>query len=144
MTAARLLVAVGALLLLLHTSCCGGPGVAAAAAAAAPAASASPPPQQHLLLLPTAVASVNVTGAASPFPHYWKRSFGSGHALLGTRVDWRAHLQRARDELGLAGVRFHGVLDDDMSVTPDGEHYFFYNVVVFDWSARVQNKKLKL
>ena len=115
---AHILMAAAPSLLVIISSC-----------SAAAAAAATQQPRQ----LPTAVASVNVTGAASPFPHYWKRCFGSGHALLGTRVDWRAHLQRARDELGLAGVRFHGVLDDDMSVTPDGRSYYFYNVdVVFD------------
>lgn len=25
-------------------------------------------------------------------PHYWSRCVGSGHALLGTRNDWRQHL----------------------------------------------------
>lgn len=53
---------------------------------------------------------------------------------MGTRSDWREHLQRARNELGLAGLRMHGVLDDDMSVTPDGQNYYWYNVdQVYDY-----------
>ena len=29
-------------------------------------------------------------GGATPFPPYWKRSFGSGHAALTLRADWQA------------------------------------------------------
>ena len=70
---------------------------------------------------PSAVSvSIDVTGATTAFPHNWERSFGSGHALLATRADWQQHLQICVDKIGLRGVRMHGVLDDDMSVTPDG------------------------
>jgi len=44
-----------------------------------------------------------------PFAHYWKRSFGSGHAALSLRPDWQDHLKRAVEDLGLGGVRYHGV-----------------------------------
>ena len=61
--------------------------------------------------------AVDLTAAsARPFPHYWKRSFGSGHAALVMRDDWRAHLALAATELGMSGVRYHGLLDDDMEV----------------------------
>ena len=35
--------------------------------------------------------TVDLTKPASftPFEHYWKRSFGSGHAALTLRDDWR-------------------------------------------------------
>ena len=56
--------------------------------------------------------------ASTPFPHYWKRSFGSGHAKLTLRKDWRDHLVRAVTDLGLTGVRHHGLLDDDMAAVP--------------------------
>jgi xylan 1,4-beta-xylosidase len=49
-----------------------------------------------------------------PFAHYWKRSFGSGHAALSLRPDWQSHLKQAVDDLGVGGVRFHGIFDDDM------------------------------
>lgn len=32
--------------------------------------------------------------AATPFPHYWKTTFGSGHARLSLRDDWQAHLKK--------------------------------------------------
>ena len=79
----------------------------------------------------------SVSGAA-PFPHYWKRCFGSGHALLGTRVDWREHLQRARTELGVESIRFHGIFDDDMSVMSDDGSYNWYNVdLVYDYMLSI-------
>jgi xylan 1,4-beta-xylosidase len=53
-------------------------------------------------------------GSAAAFPPYWKRSFGSGHAKLTLRDDWRAHFKLAVDELGMRGVRHHGMFDDDM------------------------------
>ena len=49
--------------------------------------------------LPTASAVVDLRpSGTSPFAHFWKY-FGSGHALLGTRVDWRAQLKLAVDEV---------------------------------------------
>ena len=58
----------------------------------------------------------------TPFKHYWKRSFGSGHAALTLRADWRTHLADAVADLGLAGVRYHGIFDDDMGpVVPSRE-----------------------
>jgi hypothetical protein len=37
-------------------------------------------------------ATVSLAAAPLPLPHYWKESVGSGHALLGTRADWQAHM----------------------------------------------------
>ena len=59
---------------------------------------------------------VSVGMGATSFQHIWKRSVGSGHALLGTRADWQRHLQMVRNDLGFEGVRMHGLLDDDMSI----------------------------
>ena len=39
---------------------------------------------------------------------------GSGHAALTVREDWQTHLKQAVRDLGLAGVRYHGIFDDDM------------------------------
>ena len=83
---------------------------------------------------PTVSVSVDAAGGAEPFPHNWQRSFGSGHALLATRADWQAQLKRAVAEIGLRGVRMHGLLDDDMSVMLDAHTYSWYNVdKVFDF-----------
>jgi hypothetical protein len=41
-------------------------------------------------------ASVHADLAAplAPFPHTWKRSFGSGHAALGVRADYLRQLEQ--------------------------------------------------
>ena len=86
------------------------------------------------LIAPSINVTLDVSGATETFPHNWERAFGSGHALLATRADWQQHLQKCVAEIGLHGVRMHGVLDDDMSVTPDGTTYHWYNVDrVFDF-----------
>ena len=55
--------------------------------------------------------------ATSPFDNvFWKRSFGSGHAKLTNRADWQSHLAQAVTDLGLLGVRYHGLFNDDMGV----------------------------
>ena len=59
---------------------------------------------------------VDTTAPRTPFEHVWKRSFGSGHAKLTNRPDWQAHLAQAVTDLGLTGVRYHGLFDDDMGV----------------------------
>lgn len=80
----------------------------------------------------TAVVDVVVAlgEPAIPLRHeLWQSSVGSGHAQLGTRVDWRIHLAKAVKELGLHGIRMHGWLDDDMSVAPTATPPFhWYNV----------------
>ena len=99
--------------------------LASAAAAPSPAMASK---------LPAVSVTVNGNSATRPFPHNWERCFGSGHALLATRADWQAQLQRSVAEIGLRGVRMHGLLDDDMSVTADGHTFAWYNVDrVFDF-----------
>lgn len=79
---------------------------------------------------PTVVnVTVDATGAsAEPFTHNWKKCWGSGHAKLTLRQDWRLHLRQARDELGLQGVRYHGLFDDDMGVVTAPRTYNFTKV----------------
>ena len=67
------------------------------------------------------------TSSGTTFDHRWKLSFGSGHASLTLRSDWREHLRQAVTDLGLSGVRYHGLFDDDMGViTAPG---------VYNWSS---------
>jgi hypothetical protein len=44
------------------------------------------------------------------------RTFGSSHASTALTTDWQAQLKKVHDDLGTEFVRFHGLLDDDMSV----------------------------
>lgn len=70
----------------------------------------------------------------SEWNHYWERCVGSGHGLLGLRSDWQKHLKIVHDSLGFKYVRFHGILDDDMSVVLDDSTYSFFNIdTVYDY-----------
>ncbi len=44
------------------------------------------------------------------------KCFGSSHASTALRADWQAQLTKVHNDLGTEYVRFHGLLDDDMSV----------------------------
>jgi len=48
------------------------------------------------------------------------RCFGSSHAATAMRADWQRELTQVQKDLGVEYVRFHGLLDDDMSVVIPG------------------------
>ncbi len=69
---------------------------------------------------------------------YWTKCVGSCHAATALREDWRGQLRTCREEFGFEYVRFHGLLDDDMSVClkrDDGSlEYSFFNIdSIFDF-----------
>jgi xylan 1,4-beta-xylosidase len=65
-------------------------------------------------------ATYTIGDATTSFPHHWEECVGSGHASLTLRADWRAHLTRARKDLGVKRTRFHGLFDDDFSMSLGG------------------------
>ncbi|HUX49932.1 MAG TPA: beta-xylosidase [Spirochaetia bacterium] len=76
---------------------------------------------------------------------YWTKCVGSCHAATALRQDWRAQLKKCREELGFEYVRFHGLLNDDMSVCVRGEsgsfEYSFFNVdSIFDFLLSIGMK----
>ena len=77
--------------------------------------------------------SIDATAKPSPFEHRWKRSFGSGHSSLTLRPDWRSHYQRAVKELGLGGVRYHGLFDDDMGPVVPAPGRYNFSLVDSTW-----------
>ena len=42
--------------------------------------------------------------------------FGSGHAVLALRDDYREDLKDVHDQVGMRYVRFHGIFDDEVGV----------------------------
>jgi len=73
-------------------------------------------------------ATLDFTQSGASFRRGFNGCVGSGHALLGLRSDWRQHLTAAHSDLGFQYIRFHGILDDDMSVVrDDGSGYSFFN-----------------
>lgn len=76
---------------------------------------------------------------------YWTKCVGSCHAATALREDWRRQLKICRDEFGFEYVRFHGLLDDDMSaclIRDDGSlEYSFFNIdSIFDYLLEIGMK----
>jgi len=76
---------------------------------------------------------------------YWKKCVGSCHAATALREDWRKQLRKCREELGFEYVRFHGILNDDMSICMrryDGIlEYSFFNIdSIFDFLLEIGMK----
>lgn len=89
--------------------------------------------------------SVALKSRGTPFAHYWEHCVGSCHAIMGTRQDWREQLKKSHSELGFQFVRFHGLLNDEMSVVNkdrDGNlSYSFFNIdSVFDFLISIGMK----
>lgn len=71
-------------------------------------------------------------GPRTPLPHVWEHTIGSGHALLALRADWQDQMRRARRELGVRHVRFHGLLNDDLGTVIDQGGKLQYSFVNAD------------
>jgi xylan 1,4-beta-xylosidase len=70
--------------------------------------------------------SSNLSDSATPLPHFWEHTIGSGHATLALRSDWQAQMKVAHEELGMRHVRFHGILCDDMgTLVSEGDKLFY-------------------
>ena len=48
-------------------------------------------------------------------------SFGSSHGSTTLRARWRDHLSATRQDVPFSRIRFHGILDDDMSTLLNGQ-----------------------
>jgi xylan 1,4-beta-xylosidase len=88
---------------------------------------------------------IDAKSAGKSFPHYWELCVGSCHAVMGLRSDWREQLEKVHRELGFQYVRFHGLLNDEMSICikdSDGNlRYSFFNVdSIFDFLLRIGMK----
>ena len=95
---------------------------------------------------------VDTTNKGTTFPHYWEQCVGSCHAVMGLRSDWREQLEKSHRELGFQYVRFHGLLDDEMSVcireskifnedSEGGLRYSFFNIdSIFDFLLKIGMK----
>ena len=77
-------------------------------------ASAEPSPSQTFAVDLGATSSTPFDNAAVT------RCFGSSHASTAMRADWQRELTAVQKDLGVEYVRFHGLLDDDMSVVVPG------------------------
>jgi xylan 1,4-beta-xylosidase len=87
---------------------------------------------------------IDPSGAVTPFPHVWEECVGSCHAALANRFDWRRQLSQCHDDLGFRRVRFHGLLNDDMSILTRRSGrtvYSFHNMdLIFDFLLSIGMK----
>jgi xylan 1,4-beta-xylosidase len=88
---------------------------------------------------------VSANKTLGPVKQYWTKCVGSCHAATALRADWREQLILCHKEFGFEYVRFHGLLDDDMSVclrNEDGQiEYSFFNVdSIFDFLLSIGMK----
>jgi len=56
----------------------------------------------------------DLSGKATPFPHYWEHTVGGDHAPMMLRADCQQQLRRCHEQLGFRHLRFHGLLSDNM------------------------------
>ena len=78
------------------------------------------------------LVTVDAGAPAHPFPHYWERMFGSGRAALSLREGYRQDLRTLRASTGVAYVRFHGILHDELGVygeNKNGEPVYNFSYV---------------
>lgn len=75
---------------------------------------------------------VDAAAPKTQLDHYWEMCVGSCHGYTALREDYRIQLKKAKEELGFHYVRFHGILNDDMSVvreiSPGKYEYNFVNI----------------
>ena len=64
--------------------------------------------------------TIDLKDQGRDFPHYWELSVGSCHAATILRADVQAQIRKAHKDIGFKYLRFHGLLDDDMSVVIPG------------------------
>jgi len=100
-----------------------------------PGPSPPTPPPSPSTLVPVAV-EVDLDATPVPFQHYWKKSFGSGHAALTLRQDFQTQLKQAVEDLGLGGIRYHGIFDDDMRVVV-GHRQYNFTLVDASWDSQL-------
>src|SRR6185437_9742721 len=86
----------------------------------------------------------NLDGSGSALAHVWSHTIGSGSALLALRADWQAQMRKTHAELGVRYVRFHGLLNDEMStyiIEMDKDVYSFFNAdQIFDFLVSIGMK----
>lgn len=71
---------------------------------------------------------IDAKSAATPFPHFWEQTFGSGRAILALRQSYRDDLRTVKKATDFESIRFHGIFMDDVGL--------------YDPDRRVQNPGL--
>ena len=64
--------------------------------------------------------TVDTSSPGAPLSRVLLDSFGSSHGATTLRATWRSHFAQVQRDIPFRRVRFHGLLDDDMSTFLDG------------------------
>jgi len=72
--------------------------------------------------LPAEIVRIDAAAAGTPFPHFWEKMFGSGHAILTMREDYLDDLRAVKKITDFSYVRFHGIFDDHVGVYSEDDH----------------------
>jgi xylan 1,4-beta-xylosidase len=78
--------------------------------------SSSMAPAQNMDASNTVTLTLDAKAPATPFPHFWETTFGSGRAILSLRESYRNDLRAVKQATGLNAVRFHGIFMDDVGL----------------------------
>src|SRR5271155_1914668 len=65
--------------------------------------------------------TIDAKGAATPFPHFWEQTFGSGRAVLSMRQSYRDDMVAVKKITDFKYVRFHAILHDELGVYDEDE-----------------------
>jgi xylan 1,4-beta-xylosidase len=88
-------------------------------------------PQTKAESAPSSVV-INVKAPTTPFPHFWEKMFGSGHAVLSLRADYRHDLRMVKRVTDFRYVRFHGIFDRGVGlyhIGPNGQPIYNFSYV---------------
>jgi xylan 1,4-beta-xylosidase len=67
-------------------------------------------------LAPKSTVVIDVSAPATPFPHFWEKTFGSGRAILSLRDSYRSDLREVKKATDFQYVRFHAIFHDEVGV----------------------------
>jgi xylan 1,4-beta-xylosidase len=84
-----------------------------AGSAGVAALGAMPALAQAIETVPVRIETREVIG---PLPHIWEECVGSDRAAITLRESWRQDIDRAKVDLGIKRVRFHGIFNDELGV----------------------------
>ncbi len=67
--------------------------------------------------------TIDAHAAATPFPHVWEQTFGSGRAILSLRQSYRDDMRTVKQATGFRAVRFHGIFHDEVGLFDPNAQY---------------------
>jgi xylan 1,4-beta-xylosidase len=69
------------------------------------------------------LVTVDAKAPATPFPHFWEQTFGSGRAILSLRDEYRQDIDAVHEATEFKSVRFHGIFNDEVGLYDPARKY---------------------